>query len=405
MRVVIPIESRFKMREGRAVSHHLTYDRFWKRYLSVFDSVVVLGRLFPEEDPAGAPVEGEGVEFVSLPPYSGAMGYLRHAAAVRAIIQKLCDVDQAYILRVPGIVGTALAKELRRRKLPFGVEVVANPSDVFAPETFRNPLRPIFRWIGCAQLRSQCREAVSAAYVTQYELQRMFPPARDAHTTHYSSVELPSSAFAKSVRDCFATDGVVTLLSIGTMEQMYKGFDVLIEATRICTAQGLNLRLRLLGDGKYRAKLEEQVRSCGLESHVSFLGQIPAGPPVQALLDAVDIFVLASRTEGLPRAMIEAMARGLPCLGTQVGGIPELLTPDDLVPPDDPAALAIKLQEVALNTERRRAMSDRNLITARNYHNDILMSRRVEHYRYVRKVTEQALASHFGRSIAESMST
>lgn len=405
MRVVIPIESRFKMRDGRAVSHHLTYDRFWKRYLSVFDSVVVLGRLFPEEDAAGGPVEGEGVEFVRLPPYSGAIGYLRHAAAVQAIIQKLCDVNQAYILRVPGIVGSALATELRRRKLPFGVEVVANPSDVFAPETFHNPLRPIFRWIGCAQLRSQCREAVAAAYVTEYALQRMFPPARDAHTTHYSSVELPSIAYTKSARDCCATDGVVQLLSIGTMEQMYKGFDVLIEATRLCMTRGLNLRLSLLGDGKYRAKLEEQVRSYGLESHVSFLGQMPAGAPVQALLDAVDIFILASRTEGLPRALIEAMARGLPCLGTQVGGIPELLAPEDLVPPNDPAALAIQLQEVAMNPDRRRAMSERNLTIARNYHSDILMSRRIEYYRHVRKATEQALASSFRRSIAVSNST
>ncbi len=396
MRVVIPIESRFKIREGRAVSHHLTYERIWQRYLTVFDSVVVLGRLFPEEDPSGGFVEGDGVQFVALPPYVGAFGYLRRAAEVGSIIRKLCEVDQAYILRVPGIVGSVLATELRRRQLPYGVEVVANPNDVFAPETFNHPFRTFFRWIGCSNLRRQCREAVAAAYVTSQALQQVFPPSHDAYTTHYSSVELPSIAYSERIINRSLNDGPIRVLSIGTMQQMYKGFDVLIEALRCCRAEGLDLRLKLLGDGKYRSKLEEQARNCGVESYVEFLGQVPAGEPVQARLDEADIFVLASRTEGLPRALIEAMARGLPCLGTQVGGIPELLTQADLVPPNDSASLAIQLRDVAKDSARRRAMSERNLAVARGYHRDVLMARRIEFYKHVKMATESAVATRSG---------
>ena len=62
--------------------------------------------------------------------------------------------------------------------------------------------------------------------------------------------------------------------------------------------------------------------------------------------------------------MVEAMARGLPCIGTTVGGIPELLPEEDLVPPNDAAALSRRMEEVLLDTERMSAMSVRNVITA-----------------------------------------
>ena len=65
------------------------------------------------------------------------------------------------------------------------------------------------------------------------------------------------------------------------------------------------------------------------------------GHGVTEQLDAADVFVLPSRQEGLPRAMIEAMARSLPCVGSDVGGISELI-PDWVVPPNDPQALALK---------------------------------------------------------------
>ena len=61
---------------------------------------------------------------------------------------------------------------------------------------------------------------------------------------------------------------------------------------------------------------------------------------MRRLLDEADLFCTPSRTEGLPRALIEAMARGLPAMGTDVGGIRELLDRPFRAPPSDPAALA-----------------------------------------------------------------
>jgi glycosyltransferase involved in cell wall biosynthesis len=76
---------------------------------------------------------------------------------------------------------------------------------------------------------------------------------------------------------------------------------------------------------------------------------------------------MPSRMEGLPRAMIEAMARALPCLGSTVGGIPELLSSEDLVAVGDAPGLAKKIHEVLADPARMSRMSARNLEKAREY--------------------------------------
>ena len=96
---------------------------------------------------------------------------------------------------------------------------------------------------------------------------------------------------------------------------------------------------------------------------------------VRAQLDDADLFVLPSLGEGLPRSMIEAMARALPCIGSTAGGIPELLPQEDLVPPGDARALAQKIREVLTNPHRLTQMSARNLATSQQYCEEKLQKR------------------------------
>ncbi len=81
------------------------------------------------------------------------------------------------------------------------------------------------------------------------------------------------------------------------------------------------------------------------------------------------------------------MARGLPCIATTVGGIPELLAPEDLVPPNDASALAAKIREVVDSMARREQMSQRNLTAAQQYVESVLQPRREEFYRHIWAVT------------------
>ena len=208
------------------------------------------------------------------------------------------------------------------------------------------------------------------------------------YSTHYSDVELPELAFAPLSRPTRQNDCLIRLIFVGTLEQLYKAPDVLLDAVGQCFRQGLDLELVLVGRGKYQQQLEARAEALGLGLRVRFLGQLPAGEAVRNDLDRADLFVLPSRQEGLPRAMIEAMARGLPCIGSTVGGIPELLEAENLVPPGDAMALAAKIREVVTDPERMARMSARNLAKAREYSDEVLRERRLAFYRYVREATE-----------------
>jgi glycosyltransferase involved in cell wall biosynthesis len=137
--------------------------------------------------------------------------------------------------------------------------------------------------------------------------------------------------------------------------------------------------------------LEARARLLGIEDLVAFRGHLPFGAAVRRELDGADLFVLPSRQEGLPRALLEAMARALPAIGSTVGGIPELLAPQDLVPPNDPAALARKLEEVIRDPSRLHQMSAANLRKAHEYEETQLEQRRNLFLNHVRAETEKHL--------------
>ena len=213
-----------------------------------------------------------------------------------------------------------------------------------------------------------------------------FADADRVFTTHYSSLSLAAAQLSMNPKTA-ASHGPLRLICVGSLEQYYKGHDVLLEAVGTCISQGADLYLRLVGDGRIRPKLEAMASKLGIRDRCEFLGHLAQPKAVMAELDKSDVFVLASRTEGLPRAVIEAMARGLPCISTRVGGVPELLSPEDLVVPNDAAALAAKIQEVANSAERREQMSHRNVMVAREYLEDVLQARRNEFYRHIERVT------------------
>jgi glycosyltransferase involved in cell wall biosynthesis len=146
---------------------------------------------------------------------------------------------------------------------------------------------------------------------------------------------------------------------------MIKAIDILIK-------DGVNVKLLWIGDGVYRDRMIELASELDLLNHVTFAGKLPVGDAVRSKLDTADIFVMPSRMEGLPRAMVEAMARGLPCIGTRICGIQELLTEDCLVDVNDAVQLAVKIRLLAFNPELRRSLSEINLKKSKEYHESIL---------------------------------
>jgi glycosyltransferase involved in cell wall biosynthesis len=399
MTLVLTLESRFQRTPDGSIWSPYLSRHLWDRYLAVFEDLRILARIeeVPDTPQDAHLVSGQGVAFRPVPHYRGPAAYLRHIRQVEQAVSGAVGPNDAVIMRIASQIAGHLESRLRRRGHPYGIEVVGDPYDVFAPGVVDHPLRPALRWHFSRQVRRQCRSAVAAAYVTRQTLQRRYPPGPTTFGIGCSDVELDECAFRQPWPIASACERRTAIVAVGSLDQLYKGPDVLLDAVATLLKEGLNLGLTWIGDGRFRPELERKADACGLRDRVRFRGQLPAGDAVRAELDAADLFVLPSRTEGLPRALLEAMARGLPCIGTTVGGIPELLPATDLVLSGDPVVLAAKVREVVRDTARMNQMAARNYDTASEYRTSVLREQRLLFYRTLRERSERWIAEQAGR--------
>ena len=377
--------------DGRVYSRDVSTYSLWKEYLGVFDEVLVVARVrtVNEIHPAEQLADGQGVSFHDLPDFHGPESYLWHTHAVQSGIQEAIRSTDACIFRVPGTIGYLGAREALRQHRDYAYEVVGDPYDVFSAGSVYHPLRAYFQQWHTRNLRRFCASACAATYVTEHALQRRYPPNPLGYTTYFSDVMLKPDFFVPSSRNVRPISGPHRLLSVGSLEQLYKAPDILIKALAECLKQGLDLRLIFAGEGAMRGMLEQLAFKLGVSDAVHFAGQVVGREALAKLLDETDLFILPSRAEGLPRAMLEAMARAVPCIGSTVNGIPELLAPEDLVAPNDVSGLAGKIAEVLIDPARLSRMSARGLKKAHEFESERMRARKLEFLRHVRDVSDR----------------
>jgi len=142
----------------------------------------------------------------------------------------------------------------------------------------------------------------------------------------------------------------IFLLAVGRLTYQ-KGHEFFVQAMPKILNRYPNVKAALCGDGPLYPQLENQIRKLGLVEHVRLLG---VQSNVAPLLVASDVFVLPSRSEGLSRALMEAMAAGVPVVATRVNGIKDLITDKVhglLVFPEDADALADSILQLLDNPQ------------------------------------------------------
>lgn len=168
---------------------------------------------------------------------------------------------------------------------------------------------------------------------------------------------LPNPVVLPSALPEKGSSAVFRVLSLGRLGSRKGTFDLLAALARLPVDIRSRMRVVLAGDGALA-----EVRRASVQLGVADVVELPGWVDEttrDALLDAAHAFVLPSHDEGLPMALLEAMARGLPVVTTPVGGIPELVTHDVdglLVPPGDPVALASALASLSRSPELRERL-------------------------------------------------
>ena len=142
-----------------------------------------------------------------------------------------------------------------------------------------------------------------------------------------------------------------------------KGFDLLIEAVSQLVKSGLDVKLRIAGEGPEKQRLDKQIHLLGMEDRIELLGFCS---DTRAFYESLDVFVLSSHREGLPNVVLEAMAVGAPVIATSVDGVPRIIThgiDGILVPPGCAQSIANEIRTLASDHHLQAKLSSAATLT------------------------------------------
>lgn len=337
----------------------------YAEWLGPVDQVVVIARVRHEDRSEGGLVEGPGVSVWRVPYYRGLSGL---AVALPGVIRAFAQLPRGpkvvYGGRFPGVLSTAIYGAAIVRRVRLLANVVGDPDAVLEAGVggaIGRALRPLARSL----FRDEVRRASAVRYVSQRYLQEKYPPTEGVPCISMSNVRLREGDLLppEGRRRC-NHQGPLHIVTSGSQDQRYKGHDVLIRALAIIVGKGLDVELSILGAGRYQPELKALARALHVAERVKFLGHVSDRSTYRSVLDESDLFVMPSRTEGVPRALIEAMARSLPCAGSTVGGIPELIRDECTFPADDPEATARVVGGILRDADLCHTLSEENFAAA-----------------------------------------
>jgi glycosyltransferase involved in cell wall biosynthesis len=218
------------------------------------------------------------------------------------------------------------------------------------------------------------------AGITGYFHDEMQVPAERLHVvTNGVRLRDPDPALRERMRaELGIPASQFVYLFVGRLEDVKDLHTLLGAAARLPETLAQGITIVLTGDGSCRQDLETACAAQGLQGRIRFLG---ARTDIPNLLAMADAFVMTSRTEGLPMAMIEAMGAGLPCASTAVGGIPELLADGAglTAPVKDCQGIADAMTKLVTNAPLRKSIAARGQqVVAERYSLDAVVTRYLE---------------------------
>ena len=226
-------------------------------------------------------------------------------------------------LRKPTILGTLVYRYAKKMNIPLLVELMGDPWDAYWNHGISGKLiAPYITW----QTKRITKKADYAHYVTSEFLQRRYPCKCLSVNASNVRLEETSKLTIKNrlnrINSCSFPQNI-SLMTTAAVNVAPKGHEWVIKALPILHKKGINVKYYMAGGGD-QTRLKKIAKKLGVENHIIFLGRL-AHTEVNEWLDKIDIYIQPSLQEGLPRATIEALSRGCPCLGARTGGIPELL--------------------------------------------------------------------------------
>lgn len=358
----------------------------WDRYFDTgkVDKLVVVGRgLEVEKNGAGLVLtSNEKTEFDLLYQIQGGLEYYTKKSIIKEHLTKnISEVD--YVIIRSSNFGRIGAEICRKLNKPYILEVVACNWDSFW--NYGNLGGKLMAPKGYFNLRKLAKHSFATLYVTENFLQNRYP-TQGSITTNVSNVEIPE--ISEETKDNHleflkrqSPDKILRIAHLGDVATKFKGFDLALKAFYLLKKNHPEIKFEynIVGGGD-PTFIQNLIFKYDLQKEVKILGRVESGKGVFQLLDRVDLYIHPSRSEGLPRSVIEAMSRACPILASTAGGTKELIESQYLHRPGDVKKLYNDLIKVLSHLDQRLIMASANFEKSRKFERKILAQRRAEFY-------------------------
>lgn len=369
----------WKDKEGNSYIDKIFDEVFWNRYYAITQNITIC---FRQERPFADEKEKNDhrkVDFArmsvcSLPSLTDSASSFLSLKKRNTSTKTLADVllnSDAMIIRLPSTVGSQAIGLCKRLHIPYMVELVGDPYAALHHHSMAGKILAPYIAI---KTKYYVEKAPFVLYVSREYLQRGYPTAGKALSCPDSNIETIDEDILAKRLDRIQTkqmDDTMVLGLIGSLDVDYRGHKVLLRILRQLKEEGFDCCVRFLGGGN-KERWKQLAEQLGVAPQVEFCGTLPGGAPVLRWIDDIDVLVMPAKVESLGRAVIEAMTRGCPVLGTSTTAHRELLGSECVCRPDDIEEFSSRIKKLITNKEYAKYCACENFYRSHKYLNSML---------------------------------
>lgn len=296
------------------------------RYYKIAQEITLMTRttLINPSDSHNLMSDMTRLKICSSPNLASFKNFFANRKEAKRILKIELEKADFVIARLPSRIGNMAIDLAKKTNKPYLVELVGCPWDALWNYNIVGKLNAPAMYL---ETKQKVKKSNYTVYVTSEFLQKRYPT--EGKSTNCSNVELDEfedQVIEKRLEKIknMNLNGKFIIGTAAAVDVKYKGQQFVVEALAKLKDKGLkNFEYQIVGNGD-QTFLKEIAYKNGVSNQVKFIGAIPH-KQIFTWLDELDFYVQPSKQEGLPRALIEAMSRGIPCLGAKTAGIPELL--------------------------------------------------------------------------------
>ena len=345
-------------------------EEFFNRYLSIFNSLSVIGRNV-ELNSSPKDYKGEEVDpkinFFTV----SHLKELNNKETRIAIRKKIIEADYL-VIRLPSILGLFASYEAKKNNKPYIIEVVGCAWDAIAN---KGVLNIVPATIITQLMKRAVRSAPYVVYVTEDFLEKRYPTTgKHIACSNVTLNAVREEDLQKRLERIESTnlDKKIVIGTCATIDVIYKGQQDVIEAISLLRNKGYDIEYQLVGGGN-PAYLNSIAKKYNVENNVKIVGSLKH-EDVFKWLEQIDMYVHPSKQEGLSRAIIEAMSKGCPTFGANAGGISELIDSEYIFAKGNVQQICKIFEK--FNKDSMKEQAKKNHRNSKKYLKSILYNRR-----------------------------